>query len=165
MNKLKGVSPVVAEVLLMGIAVSAAVSAGVFLQGTISDIQDGAEDQISQEDREESTSIGVDFGYNGTNGYLLMDVRNTGSYTIAVEEEDQKNWNMYIDNIPVEWNYTDGSDYLNQREVPLDPSSTITLNTTQKFPVTGESKEVEISGPYNLRTSFICFSENDGCET
>ena len=162
MNKLKGVSPVVAEVLLMGIAISAAISAGTFLQGTLGDVQENAEDQINLEERQESTSIGVDFGYNGSNGYLLMDVRNTGSYTLAVEENNRKNWNLYIDGIPSTWNYTD-PDYIVNKSVSINPQSTITVNTTEIFPTSGNSLEARITGPYNIQTTLICFSEGGRC--
>ena len=163
MSDFKGVSPVVAEVLLVGIAVSGAVSAGVFLQGTLGDVQESAENRLQQEDRIESTSIDADFGYNGTNGYLIVDIRNTGSYTLAVEDDGQKNWNMYLEGVPEQWSYIDGSSYLTQDQVLLNPQSTVTINTTSKFPSSGNSKEVEFSGPYEIDTSYLCYSENGGC--
>jgi len=163
MNDVKGVSPVVAEVLLVGIAVSGAVSAGVFLQGTLGDVQEGAENRLQQEDRIESTSIDADFGYNGTNGYFIVDIRNTGSYTLSVVDGGNKNWNMYLEGVPNSWSFMQGSSYVGENEVLLNPQSTITINTTSKFPSTGNSKEVEFSGPYEISTSYLCYSENGGC--
>jgi FlaG/FlaF family flagellin (archaellin) len=163
--KLKGVSPVVAEILLMGIAISAAISAGVFLQGTLQDVQNNVDDQIRQDDREETSSIGVDYGYNSTDGFLMVDVRNTDANTLNVEEQGDKVWNMYIDGRPETWSYVTGSPYRSSSNVGLDPSSTITLNTTREFPSPGNSTEVEVTGAYNTRSTYVCFSENGGCES
>jgi len=163
--RVKGVSPVIAEVLLMGIAITAAVSAGVFLQGTMDDTKGNVEDWISQEDREESSSIGIDFGYNSTDGYLMVDVRNTGATSLSVEKDGTKNWNMYSDGKPVEWIYVDGSDYISRDNVVVDPSSTITLNTTEEFPLSGQTVEIEVTGSYNTRSTYVCFSENGRCES
>jgi archaellum component FlaF (FlaF/FlaG flagellin family) len=163
--KVKGVSPVVAEVLLMGIAISAAISAGVVLQDTFGGVQENVEDWISQDDREQQSSIGVDYGYNSTDGFLMVDVRNTGANTLTVEEQGEKVWNMYLDGRPETWSYVTGSPYSSSSNVGLDPSSTITLNTTREFPSPGNSVEVEVTGAFNTRSTYVCFSENGGCES
>jgi len=163
MNK-KGISPVIAEVLLIAIGVSAAVSAGVFLQGTLDDVQDNAENQLTQEEREDRSEIQIDYGYNGSQGYLLLDVSNTRSRTLKVEEDDNKNWNLYTEGTPSNWEYTDPSKKT-QSEVLLSTGSTLTINTTEKFPSSGNSIESEITGPYGLSTSYICFSTNGECDS
>lgn len=160
----KGISPVVATVLLMGVAIASVSSAAVFLQGTISDLQEGVESNVGQQNKVESSSISVDYGYNGTNGFFLVDLRNEGSTTITVEEENEKLLNMYLDNIPQEWNYTSGSSYLSQSKVSVNPTSVLTLNTTEEFPAEGDSISVELTGPYEVRTSYTCYSENGFCE-
>lgn len=162
--KSKGVSPVVATVLLMGIAIASVSSAAIFLQGTISDLQEGVESNIGQQNKIESSSMSIDYGYNGTNGYFLVDLRNDGSTTITVEEENEKLLNMYLDNMPKDWNYTKGSSYLSQSQVSINPTSVLTLNTTEEFPAEGNSTSVEFTGPYEVRTSYTCYSENGFCE-
>lgn len=162
--KSKGVSPVVATVLLMGIAIASVSSAAVFLQGTLEDLQEGVESNIGQQNKVESSSISVVYGHNGTNGYFLVDLRNDGSTTITVEEENEELLNMYIDNIPRQWSYTTGSGYLSQSQVSINQNSVLTLNTTQRFPSEGDSISVEFTGPYGVRTSYNCYSENGFCE-
>jgi flagellin-like protein len=161
----KGVSPVVATVLLMGIAIASVSSAAVFIQGTMDDLQGNVEGWLGQRDREESSSVSVDYAYNGTDGSLLVDVRNDGSRTITLEEDDEFLFNMYIDNIPEQWEYVSGSSYRSQSEVELNPTGVITLNTTVSFPGEGDSTEIRFSGPYSMRASYLCFSENGACET
>jgi len=163
--KSKGVSPVIATVLLMGIAIASVSSAAIFLQGTMEDLQDGVEDWLAQEDRQDSSSISIDSGYNGTNGHLLIDLRNSGSRTITVERGDEPLINMYSDGIPRDWEYVLGSSYAGDNEVKLNPSSVLTVNTTVEFPDDGESSEIEFSGPYGMRAIYTCFGQNGRCET
>lgn len=159
-----------ATVLLMGIAIASVSSAAVFLGDTMQGLQNSVEEWIRGTNEEEMSSISVDYGINGTNGFLLADVRNTGGISLAVEEDGQKNWNMYksnntIDGIPVDWEYTSGSPYATSDDVLLDPKSVITINTTVEFPESGNSTEIEFTGPNNIRTSYVCFSENGACES
>lgn len=159
----KGISPVIAEVLLISIGVSAAVSAGVFLQGTIDRVEEGAESQLSREDKEKRSEIQTEYGFN-QDGYLLLEIRNSKSRTLQVEEDDQKKWNLYVDGAPSEWNYTESAKQ-NDDKVLLNTGSTITINTTEAFPSSGNSIETEIAGPYGLSTSYICYSTGTSCES
>lgn len=159
----KGVSPVVAEVLLIGIAITAVSSAGIFLQGTISDLQDGAENWLLQEDTEESANIQIEAGFNQS-GHLAVDLRNSGSVSIRIMDESSKPLNMYIDNKPAKWQFMSGSPYTAQKNVILDPTETIRINTTRKFPSPGQSTEVRFAGPYGARTTYVCFNEGGACE-
>lgn len=163
MKNRKGVSPVVAEVLLLGIAISAAVSGGVFIQDMVKGVQENAEDQINRDDKKSSSSININYGYNESS-YLLIDVSNSGSYTIPVKEDGSKKWNLYAEGRPANWNFT-STGQSTQPDVSLDPSSTIRINTSSKFPKTGNSKEVEITGPLNIESSFVCFSMDGGCQS
>jgi FlaG/FlaF family flagellin (archaellin) len=159
----KGVSQAVATVLLMSIAIATASSAAVFLQGTMSDLQGSVESWIGQEDKKSSSSITLSNARNGTSGYLLADVRNTGSRTLSVVEDGSRLLKLYLDNKPEEWEYLSGSPYIGNKDVGIDPSSSITLNTTKKFPDSGSVK-IEFSGPYNTRASYICSSLNGACQ-
>lgn len=164
MNSKKGVTPVVAEVVLMGIAVSAAISAGTFLQGALDNVENSAEDQIDKEERVESTSIGIDYGTKGVNGFLIVDVRNTGSYPLSVEEDNQKNWNMYLNDVPADWKFN-SSRLQGETEFTLNPQSTVAINTTSNFPSSGDLTEVEIIGPYNVRATYPCYSDGSECSS
>ena len=160
----KGVSPVIATVLLMGIAIASVSSAAVFLQGTMDSLQGNVEDWLAQEDRQRGSSIAVDYGYNGTDGSLLVDIRNDGSRTVTIEADDDPFINMYLDGKPRDWQYISGSTYVSSSEVKLDPSSVLTINTTVAFPSDGSSAQVEFAGPFGMQASYACFSQNGRCE-
>jgi flagellin-like protein len=161
----KGVSPVVATVLLMGIAIAAVSSAAVFLQGTMDDLQDNVEGWLGQQDKEQASSIAIDYANNGTDGYLLVDLRNDGSRTITLERDNSPLVNMYMDGVPEDWDYISGSGYQSQDTVRINPTEVVTLNTTVVFPADGDSVGIEIAGPYSMSASYLCFSENGACET
>jgi hypothetical protein len=127
-------------------------------------LQQGVEDWIAGEDKEESSEFSVDYAYNGTDGFLRVDLRNTGSRTLTIEENDEDNVNMYVNGTPQEWAYMDGSEYESQEEVRLNPTSVLTINTTESFPVEGDTVELEFNGPYGTEAGYICFSQNGGCQ-
>lgn len=164
--KSKGISPVVATVLLLAIAIAAVSSAAVFLQGTMDGLQDSIGDWVDQEDKKESSSMVIEYAYNSTsNGYLLVDVRNDGSRALSVEDDGNRKWDIYVNSKPGEWNYTKNSPYHGQDGVFISPSEQITLNTTEKFPSSGVTKEVEFTGPYGVRSSYVCLSQKGACES
>jgi len=151
----KGITPVVATMLLLLIAVAAVGSASVFLQDTLTDVQDGLEGQVEHEERVDSTDIRIEFAYNQTD-YILVDVVNSGTETLEIEEDGNKLWNLYIDNRPETWEYVDDAQ---GGDVLLNPEDTITLNTTEEFPPEEESKEISLNAPYDTSDSYVCFNE------
>ena len=160
----KGVSPVVATVLLMGIAIASVSSAAVFISGTMDDLQSNVEEWLRGEDRKQASELSVDYAYNGTGGYLLVDLRNTGSRSLKVEEDNQKTLTMYIGGVPEEWNYSDGSGFVSGEDVVLNPTSVLTVNTTEKFPSDGDTAEIDFAGPYEVEAGYVCYSESGSCE-
>lgn len=155
MNR-KGVTPIVATMLLMLIAVGAVASASVFLEGTLTDVQQGLEDQLAREDRIESSDITIETAYQGTAGFLLVDVRNSGSVTLDIESDGNKQWNLYVDGRPQRWEYVDTS---NGGDESLNPNGVISINTTTSFPATDNSKELSFNAPYQTSDSYVCFNE------
>lgn len=160
----KGISPVVATVLLVGIAIASVSSAAIVLQGTLTDVQSNVEDWIGQENQEQSVEMNIDYGYNRS-GYLLVDLRNSGSSSVSIVEGGEPTLNMYVDGVPEEWDFISGSPYNGEESVVLDPSSTVSLNTTVAFPATSDSVEVQFAGPYETSTTYVCFNENGSCES
>jgi len=152
----KGVTPIVATMLLMVIAVGAVASASVFLEGTLQDVQDGLEDQLQREDRIESSDITVETVYQGNSGFILADVRNSGSVTLEIEENSNKLWNLYIDGRPQQWTYVDTS---KGGDESLNPNGVVSINTTTAFPAPDSSKEVRFNAPYETSDSYVCFNE------
>ena len=152
----KGITPVVATVLLMLIAVAAVGSASVFLEGTITDLQDGLEDEMEEEEMIEASDIRVDRAYNGTGGYLLADVSNSGSVTLTIEDSGDKLWNLYINGAPVDWTYVNSSMGGN---VTINPNDVVSFNTTRAYPSSGSSVEFSFNAPYDSSDRYICFNE------
>lgn len=152
----KGVTPVVATALLIGIAVSTALSASVFMEGTLSDVRNNVEDDISERDRESDSEMSIDYGYE-QGGYLLIDVRNSGSIALPLKDNDTRVVSVYMDGRP-----NDDWHYLSDREV-LGQDATVTINTTKAFPDPGNSTKVEIRGAYETQSSIICY--NDGADS
>jgi flagellin-like protein len=153
----KGITPVVATVLLMLIAVSTIGSASVFLDDTVEGVRSGLEDEINRQDRVENSDIRIDSAYNSTDGYLFVDVQNPGSVTLEVERNGTKLWNLYIDGKPQEWNYSDNS---LDDDVSVDPNDIISFNTTVSYPPEGASLEVGFNAPYESSDSHICTNED-----
>jgi len=152
----KGITPVVATVLLMLIAVSAVGSAAVFLDDTVENVQSGLEDEMSRQDAVESSDIRVDSAYRGADGFLLVDVQNTGSITLDIERDDVKLWNLYVDGAPEDWEYVNTAG----PEVSVNPNSLISFNTTTAYPSNGNSKEVSFNAQFESSDSYICFNDN-----
>jgi flagellin-like protein len=102
----KGVTPVIATVLLMTITVAATASAYTFMTGIQDDFMENTEDRLSSQEREAQSDINIETAYNSSDGYVLLSVRNTGSVTLEVEDEnDNKAWDLYIEGRPNEWKH------------------------------------------------------------
>lgn len=152
----KGITPVVATVLLMLIAVAAVGSATVFLEDTVEGVQSGLEDEMSRQDAVESSDIRIDSAYRGTDGFLLVDVQNTGSMTLDIERDDVKLWNLYIDGVPQEWEYVN----IAGPDESINPNSIVSFNTTSSYPGNSNSKELSFHAQFENSDSYICFNDN-----
>jgi hypothetical protein len=71
---------------------------------------------------------------------------------LTVEEDDQKSWNLYIDDRPQTFTYSGGSATTKM----LDPGETLTVDTNSAMPSPGSYKTVEIQGTYGTSSSIIC---------
>ncbi len=154
MNR-KGITPVIATSLLILIAISAVTGAAIFLRDTTGDLTDSVNDQLSDDQRREGSEISINYGYNNSNGNISVIVKNSGEYTLAVEESNQKKWSLYNDGRPQDFNY---SDYSNPSNVFLDPGETVTIETGIRYPVSGP-KTMSIQGPFGVSATLICTSE------
>ncbi|MFT4867988.1 MAG: flagellin-like protein [Candidatus Nanohaloarchaea archaeon] len=84
MNR-KGITPVIAVVLLLLITVGAVASAYGLYQSIISD--QSQIDQLNAQQRASQTNIDFNSVYSGQHGYINMDVSNTGQRAINVTKE------------------------------------------------------------------------------
>jgi flagellin-like protein len=149
--KRKGITPLVGTALLILIAISAVTGSAVFLRDTTQGVTDSVDDHLQQEERQENSGIDIEYAYNSS-GEIWIVVRNTGEYTLTVEEDDQKSWNLYIDDRPQTFTYSGGSATTKM----LDPGETLTVDTNSAMPSPGSYKTVEIQGTYGTSSSIIC---------
>lgn len=151
----KGVTPIIATALLIGIAVSTALTASVFMQNSLDDVRSGFEDDLQEGEREDQAELSIEYGYN-QGGYTLIDIRNTGSIALPIRENGNATLAVYMDGRPAEnWEYLVGAD-----KTVLSQDSRITINTSESFPVQGNYTNIEITGPYSVESSIVCY--NDG---
>jgi archaellum component FlaG (FlaF/FlaG flagellin family) len=164
MRNRKGVTPVVATVLLISIGIAAVGSAGIFLQDLADQIMGNTEDEISQENRIENSEISIEYAFENGDGDISVDVRNTGSTQLEIVDEGDRLWNIYIDGQPQNsWEFSDNS--LNsEANVDLRPQEQIRLDTNSDYPSSGNAKRVQVSGVYETQSSIICnYSDNGSC--
>ncbi len=148
----KGVTPVIATALLIGITVSTVLTASVYVDNSISDVKELGDD-ISDEQRAEDAEMGIQYGYKRS-GDLFIDIRNKGSIALPLKDNGSKVLSIYADGRPVEdWKF------LSDREV-LGTSGTITINTTVDFPPKGNYTKILVRGSYETESTIICY--NDG---
>lgn len=154
MNR-KGITPVIATVLLMTITVAATASAFTFMNGIQNDLKENTEDRLSQQERESQSNIDIETAYNSTDGYIIVSVRNTGSLTLQIRDETRL-WSMFTNGSPVgdgtEW------EYRNEERDYISPQQTVNLNTTEKFPDPGSDTLIKITGPNGVSDSKVCFN-------
>lgn len=153
--KRKGITPLVGTALLVLIAISAVTSAAVFLRDTTQQVSDSVNERISEDQMRENSGIDIEYAYENNDGNISLVVRNTGRYTLNVEENDGKLWNLYSDGRPTDYTYSGGS----TSEKLLDPDSTLTLETRIEFP-DGDYSTINIEGTYGTSSSIICDESN-----
>jgi hypothetical protein len=149
----KGVTPVVATALLIGIAVSTALTASVFMEDTLSNLRGNFEDDVRDRNLEDQAEMSIEFGYE-RDGYLLLDLRNTGSIALPLVDDGEQVLAVYMDGRPNDdWSFVSDKDTLGQ-------DGKVTINTSKEFPAQGNYTRVEINGAHGTESTIICY--NDG---
>jgi hypothetical protein len=163
----KGISPIVAEVLLLSIAIASVSSAAVFLNDTFGGVKEGVDQWREGREEVEQSEIGIEAAYNES-GFLAFDVRNEGSRSLDVQDDGEKLWTLYVkrndgNQNRVEWEYFEGSSYISQSDVLLGVNSDISINTTLEFPDPGNTTTIEIQGPNEVAAGEVCYSQGGSC--
>lgn len=165
-NSSKGITPVIATVLLITISVAATASAYTFITSTQKAFWQNQKDDLRQQERRSKADINIEYVYNSTGNFVFMNIRNTGSITLPINKSGRKLLSLYADGRPVTsdvggnakgWKYTTGSQ-APSNPVLLNPSGMLTINTTVTFPVRGNSKAFKLVGPYKTSDSHVCFN-------
>lgn len=149
----KGVTPVVATALLLGIAISSVVTASVFMMESRQQVQENFLEDLNQEQREDKSELKIEYGYNQSD-YILLDLRNTGSIALPLKDSGTDTVALYVGGRP-----DDTWSYVSTRET-LGVDGRISLNTTAEFPNRGSYKEVQVTGPFGTESTIVCY--NDG---
>ena len=158
MNR-KGVTPVIAVVLLMAISVAATGAAYTFITNAQENVADGFEEKWGQQQLEQKSDLNIEHIYKSSNNYAFLVIRNTGSVPQLIQGKQSgetiKYWNLYIDGPPASnWDYISSP---GSNPVTLSATDTITINSTMKFP-SGGQKEFRLVGRYGSEDSYICYS-------
>lgn len=153
-TKSKGLSSVVGAVLLITISIGAAGSAWSFINSVQGGVQDNVDDRIEERGDELETELSSDIAYNSSDGFTLITIRNTGSTTIRLGEGGNgENLNVFVRGRPQnDWTF------LNEEKNSLQREETTTLNTTVTFPEEGEDYSIEVIGPSDTSTTYICYN-------
>lgn len=162
METRKGITPVVATVLLISIGIAAVGSAGIFVQNLGDMLRGNAEDTIANENAIENSDISIEYAFENPSGDISIDVRNTGGTTLEVVDEGDRLWNLYVDGQPeTAWEFADTS--LNGADnVDLTPQQQVRIDTNVDYPSSGNSKRVQVSGTFETQSSVICSYNADG---
>ncbi|MFB6209427.1 MAG: hypothetical protein ABEJ56_04820 [Candidatus Nanohaloarchaea archaeon] len=153
--KSKGLSSVIGAVLLILISVGAAASAWSFVSQVSGQTQDNIKNRVQEQERTSKSELSTDLVFNGSDGYSIMTLRNSGQTTLKLRNRQGKELiNMYVDGRPENWNFTESKDTY----VALQPRQTVRLNSTVKFPAEGEEKIIEVRGSYETSTTYVCFN-------
>ncbi len=160
----KGVTPTIAAILLITISVAAAGAAYTFIINAQQETARGFEEKLRQEELEDKSDLNIEHMYQSpATGDAVMMVRNTGSITLQVEQDDEKYWTMFADGTPIGsggtgWTYQSGP----QVDFELSPSDIVTLNTTVSYPAPSTSKVFKLVGRYGTTDTYDCYNTGSG---
>jgi len=131
----KGITPVVATVLLIGISIGATTTAYKFILGAQEEVQDSYEDRRERERLEDSTAIDIESVYNSSvGGWAILQIRNTGTRSMTIKDSGKKYWNVFVDGEPVGNSQGTGWKYVDTAQDKLGSNEVISINTTRSFP-------------------------------
>lgn len=162
MNRSKGVTPVIATVLLITISVAATGTAYTFIQNAQDSQKQSYYEQFNSQQIEQGTDMDIETIYNLSNGKAAMVVRNTGRLRLMLDDGDQKVLGLIVDGRIVQdasgnpgWSYLNGDP--DSGTTFLAPSEAITLETEEDFPAVGSQKEFSLTGRYGTNTYHTCY--------
>lgn len=158
----KGVTPVVATVLLLTISVAATGTAYTFIVNAQQQAAESYEEQFSQQERQQNTDFDIETVYE-SNGDVVLFVRNTGSIPVLMKNDDGNSVvNLYIDGEQTDWEFLEGDPTPGERTL-LAVGETAALDTEYAFPGDGEEIELQLIGRYGTEAFYTCTSDGSSC--
>ncbi len=151
----KGLTPIIAMVLLLMMAVAAAGLMYTFAFNLQTKAQEGVEqtttELIEQQQQYAQTRLAVDSVYNTSSGNIGVVIRNVGSKTIAEGETI----GLYIDGVKQDLTGTTCDN--------LAPQNTCVVQTNTAFPAAGEKSVIRVVAPSGVSTTYTCYSDGERC--
>lgn len=148
MENRKGITPVIAIVLLLMMTVAAAGLAYMWVIGVQQEAQTGIETQVQQIQQQAAAQLTIDTVYNET-GNIDFVLRNSGTY--AFSTTDVSNFAYYIDGKTITPNVACPG--------TLATGKTCTVETSSTFPIevgTDGSKIIKVVPPVGSAISYTC---------
>ena len=95
--KRKGITPIIAIVLLLMMTVAAFGMTFVWVQKTQGEIQDGVSDEVTNMMGKNAAQFSIESVYNdSTGGLIAVIIRNSGTYSFS----DGSQFKIYVDGLP-----------------------------------------------------------------
>lgn len=163
----KGITPVIATVLLLMMTVAAAGLAYTWVMGIQTQAQAGITTQMQQQQQAAQSSIAIDSVWNesiGTTGTLAFSLKNTGAYTFLVSEVN--NFKLYIDGKPADASVstldgkaqTIGKPGFQSYTLSLTAGGTIVVNMTSPVwsGTAGTIRIIRVVPPFGTEAMYTC---------
>ena len=144
--KRKGITPIIAIVLLLMMTVAAFGLTFVWVQETQSEIQESISQDITDITDKNSATFNIESIYNTTAGKIEIILRNTGRYTF----KDLGAFSIYVDG-QFKTTYTNDI-------TEFEPQSIGTLTSTDNWSDFDDSKthSIKIVSPMSTETAYTC---------
>ncbi|VVB60119.1 Uncharacterised protein [uncultured archaeon] len=141
----KGVTAIVATVLLLMMTVAAAGLAYKWIMNTQNSIQINAQDDLNKNQARTGAKLNIDSMWNDA-GKISFILRNTGSYAFA----DVSKFSLYANGVPVTTIPTYNPDG------GLSPGGVTTVNTQENFVTVGNPKTIKIVTDLGTEVPYKC---------
>ena len=139
----KGITPIIAVVLLLMMTVAAAGLAYQFVINAQTGVQAGLEQEIAGTQAQSQAKLTIDTVYNTTTD-VVISLRNSGSYTFNTGD-----LSVYIDGRPF-------TTAVFAPAGTFSPKSTITVTVAGQWPAVGVSKAIRIIPAVGNPVSYTC---------
>ncbi|MFB6148009.1 MAG: hypothetical protein ABEJ66_03925, partial [Candidatus Nanohaloarchaea archaeon] len=104
----KGITPVVATVLLITISIAATASAYTFITNTQKEFTENMRQDLRQQERQSRADLNIEYVYNSSHNFTFMAIRNSGSISLPINTSGMKQLSLYAEGKPVSSNVGDG---------------------------------------------------------
>lgn len=167
MSRSKGLTPVIATVLLITISLAATGTAYQFIQNAQEAQRKSYYEDFNQRQVTQGTDMDIESIYESSgNTYIIL--RNTGRLRLLMDEDDEKSIEILVDGQlrqsggEPDWSYASG-DPNPGGSTFISPSESIVLQTDGGYyPSSGSQNEFKLVGRYGTTTYYTCYNDGSG---